>query len=121
MLGDSPELGDDGGDGKSYGTFGSYQSKGLVELVKTSEDSGTRENLGPLSSHSRSPLRFREMGSGEGGGDRKALTEKEKADKWDDLLEKSDRAGGTIHIGNAKLLSDSLRFSDYSTLTLSAL
>lgn len=121
MLGGSLELGDDGGDGKSYGTFGSYQSKGLVELVKTSEDSGTRENLGPLSSHSRSPLRFREMGSGEGGGDKKALTEKEKADRWDDLLEKSDRAGGTIHIGNAKLLSDSLRFSDYSTLTLSAL
>ena len=117
-LGGSLKPGDDDGDGRSYGTFGSYQSKGIVELVKTSQDSGTRENLGP---RSRSLLRFREMESGEGGGDKKALTEKEKADKWDDLLEKSDRAGGTIHIGNAKLLSDSLRFSDYSTLTLSAL
>jgi dsDNA-binding SOS-regulon protein len=61
------------------------------------------------------------MESREGGKDRKVLTEKEKADKWDDLLEMSDRAGGTIHIGNAQLLSDSLRFSDYSTLTTSAL
>ena len=120
-LGGSLEPGDEDGDGRSYGTFGSYQSKGVVELVKFSEDSGTRENLGPLSSRSRSLARFREMESGEGGGDKKALTEKEKADKWDDLLEKSDRAGGTIHIGNTKLLSDTLRFSDYSTLTLAAL
>jgi len=122
-LGPSPEFGDDGGDTKSCGTFGCSQSKGLVELVKTSQDSSSsRENLKLSSSiHSRSPLRFREMGSGERGKDRKVLTEKEKADRWDDLLEKSDRAGGTIHIGNTQLLSDSLRFSDYSTLTTSAL
>ena len=123
MLSASPEFGGDDGDGRSCGTFGSSQSKGLVELVKTSQDSNSsRENLrSSPSTHSRSPLRFREMGSGEGGKDRKVLTEKEKADKWDDLLEKSDRAGGTIHIGNTQLLSDSLRFSDYSTLTTSAL
>ena len=112
---------DDDGDGRPHGTFGASQMKGLVELVKTSEDS-SRENFRLSSSiHSKSSLKFREMGSGEGGKDKKVLTEKEKADRWDDLLERSDRAGGTIHIGNTKLLSDSLRFSDYSTLTTSAL
>ena len=122
MLSASPESGGDE-DGRSCGTFGSSQSKGLVELVNTSQDSNSpRENLRSSSSvHSRSPLRFREMGSGEGGKDRRVLTEKEKADKWDDLLEMSDRAGGTIRVGNTQLLSDSLRFSDYSTLTTSAL
>jgi hypothetical protein len=114
----------DDGEGRSYGTFGNSQSKGLVEFVSTSRDSSSsREDLTfSPSLHSRSPLRFREMGSGEAAGkDRKALTEKEKADKWHDLLERSDRAGGTIHIGNSKLPSDSLRFSDYSTLTTLAL
>lgn len=109
---------------KSYGTFGNSQSKGLVEVVNVSrESSSSREDLKFSSSiHSRSPLRFREMGGEEGEGkDRKVWTEKEKADKWHDLLEMSDRAGGTIHIGNAKLPSDSLRFSDYSTLTTLAL
>ena len=122
MSGSSPEFEGDG-DGRSCGTFGCSQSKGLVQLVKTSQDSeSSRENLRPSSSiHSGSPLKFRELGSGEGGKDRKVLTEKEKADRWDDLLERSDRAGGTIHIGNTRLLSDSLRFSDYSTLTASAL
>ena len=112
------------GEGRSYGTFGSSNSKGLVEFVETSRDSSSsREDLTfSPSIHSRSPLRFREMRSGEEGGkDKKALTEKEKADRWHDLLERSDRAGGTIHIGNSKLPSDSLRFSDYSTLTTLAL
>ena len=112
------------GDGKSHGTFGRSHAKGLVELVKTSLDSGSsREDLTfSPSIHSRPSLKFREMGSGGGGGkDGKVLTEKEKADRWHDLLERSDRAGGTIHIGNAKLPSDSLRFSDYSTLTALAL
>ena len=109
------------GDGRSYGTFGTSHSKGLVELVKMPRDSSSsREDFAFSSSiHSKSPLKFREMGSGEGEG--KVLTEKEKADRWHDLLERSDRAGGTIHIGNTKLPSDSLRFSDYSTLTALAL
>ncbi|KAF8649372.1 hypothetical protein AX16_005814 [Volvariella volvacea WC 439] len=41
------------------------------------------------------PFAFREMGSL--GNNRKTLTEKEKADRWDDLLERSDKAGGTLH------------------------
>ncbi|ESK88331.1 hypothetical protein Moror_14817 [Moniliophthora roreri MCA 2997] len=42
-----------------------------------------------------------------------ALTEQEKVDKWDALLEKSAAAGGTLHIrpGAHLLESDNLRFS----------
>lgn len=41
------------------------------------------------------------------------LSEQEKADRWDALLQKSDAAGGTLHFGgdNDKLASDDLRFS----------
>ncbi|KAF8918873.1 hypothetical protein CPB85DRAFT_1430031 [Mucidula mucida] len=42
-------------------------------------------------------------------------TEQEKADMWDDLLERSARAGGTIHLkGGDGLASDQLRFSGVS-------
>lgn len=58
------------------------------------------------SSHNRSPLTFRELES-----PRQPLSEKEKADKWDDLLARSERAGGTLHIGESGLMSDSIRFS----------
>jgi len=44
-----------------------------------------------------------------------AWTEKEKADRWDDLLEMSEQAGGTIHLGDAELLSDSIRYSVATT------
>jgi len=42
-----------------------------------------------------------------------ALTEQEKADRWDALLKKSEAAGGTLHLRGVddKLLSDELRFS----------
>ena len=60
-------------------------------------------------SHSRSPLRFREIES-----PRSRLTEQEKAAKWDDLLERSDRAGGTLHLGETGLMSDNYRLSEYS-------
>ncbi|KAF9070370.1 hypothetical protein BDP27DRAFT_1420058 [Rhodocollybia butyracea] len=41
-----------------------------------------------------------------------ALSDKEKADKWNDLLERSRRAGGTLHLnGMNKLASDGLGFS----------
>ncbi|KAF8886290.1 hypothetical protein BD779DRAFT_1530574 [Infundibulicybe gibba] len=63
-------------------------------------------------------LTFREIGS---PADKHALTEKEKADKWDDLLERSARAGGTLHLGAGApehgLQSDMLRFSNYSEIS----
>jgi hypothetical protein len=53
---------------------------------------------------------FREL-----GGERKkdAWTSQEKEDKWHALLEKSARAGGTLHlgVGSAQLASDNIRFS----------
>ena len=60
-------------------------------------------------------LTFREIG----GMQRQAWTSQEKEDKWDDLLKKSARAGGTLHLGadGAGLASDHLRFSQ-STLEL---
>lgn len=64
---------------------------------------------------SRSPLTFREMES-----PRHVWTEKEKADKWDDLLERSDKAGGTLHIGGevgGGLMSDNLRYSIISDVS----
>lgn len=59
-------------------------------------------------SSQRSPLMFREMES-----PRHAWTEQEKQDKWEALLERSARAGGTLHIGETGLLSDNIRLSKY--------
>ena len=52
---------------------------------------------------------FRELGSARG----QAWTSQEKEDKWDDLLERSARAGGTLHlgVGSTHLASDDIRFS----------
>ncbi|KAJ7065237.1 hypothetical protein C8F01DRAFT_1080263 [Mycena amicta] len=62
------------------------------------------------------PLTFRELTK-----QSMQLSEKEKADKWEDLLERSNRAGGTIHLGTSdKLASDdvSLRYSASSAQLL---
>ncbi|KAF9473369.1 hypothetical protein BDN70DRAFT_925201 [Pholiota conissans] len=63
---------------------------------------------------------FREL---DGGDDRdvdaakprRALTEREKAARWEDLLERSAKAGGTLHLaGGARVLaSDRLKFSKW--------
>jgi hypothetical protein len=52
---------------------------------------------------------FRELGSERNG----AWTSQEKEDKWHALLEKSARAGGTLHlgVGSGQLASDNIRFS----------
>ncbi|KAG5635179.1 hypothetical protein H0H81_012131 [Sphagnurus paluster] len=61
-------------------------------------------------------MTFREMGTAE------VLTEQEKAARWDDLLERSARAGGTLHLdmggrsGEHGLRSDRLRFSEISEI-----
>ena len=56
-------------------------------------------------------MRFREI---EPAAIRMPLTEEEKRAKWDDLLMRSDEAGGTLHIGESGLMSDNVRFSAYS-------
>jgi hypothetical protein len=57
------------------------------------------------------PLTFRDM------SEKAVLSEQEKAQRWDDLLERSNRAGGTIHLASEKLASDnmSIRTSRAST------
>ncbi|KAL6306193.1 hypothetical protein BKA93DRAFT_165596 [Sparassis latifolia] len=63
------------------------------------------------SSATRSPLTFREMES-----PRHAWTEQEKTSKWEDLLQRSDRAGGTLRLGESGLLSEEMNtaLSEYS-------
>ena len=60
-------------------------------------------------SPSSTMMKFRELNPDLG---RHVLTEQEKAAKWDDLLRKSDKAGGTLHIGgfSGRLASDRLKF-----------
>ncbi|KAI8985674.1 hypothetical protein BD414DRAFT_488867 [Trametes punicea] len=69
----------------------------------TSPSSGAPYSASPSSaaSQQRSPLTFRELES-----PRQKLSEQEKAAKWEDLLERSARAGGTLHIGDSGLLSE---------------
>ncbi|KZT25219.1 hypothetical protein NEOLEDRAFT_1178633 [Neolentinus lepideus HHB14362 ss-1] len=71
-----------------------------------------RSNSLGSDSPSRSGFMFREFGA----TPKQQWTEKEKAEKWDDLLERSARAGGTLHIGGEGLMSDNVRFSQYSEL-----
>ncbi|KAJ7113880.1 hypothetical protein C8R44DRAFT_795900 [Mycena epipterygia] len=66
------------------------------------------------------PITFRDMAEKASAG-QAPLTEKEKAERWEDLLERSDRAGGTIHLGaSERLASDevSVRYSTSSTQLL---
>ncbi|KAH9921719.1 uncharacterized protein BXZ73DRAFT_91740 [Epithele typhae] len=53
-------------------------------------------------SQKRSPLTFREMSE----SPRQKLSEKEKADKWEDLLFRSAQAGGTLRVGDSHLMSE---------------
>lgn len=81
-------------------------------MQSTIHDRDTSHSASPSSataSHFRSPLRFREIDS-----PRVQLSEREKAAKWDDLLMRSEQAGGTLHLGDTGLMSDNVRFSDYS-------
>lgn len=68
---------------------------------------------GGTSSHTSTQLTFRELDAPR----RAPLSEREKADIWNDLLARSDKAGGTLHInGAAELMSDSMRFSTHSEI-----
>ncbi|KAG8698728.1 hypothetical protein FRC09_007058 [Ceratobasidium sp. 395] len=62
----------------------------------------------PRSSSMGTVFTFREL------GEKKKLSEQEKVDKFEQLLEASDKAGGTLHarLQERMLLSDSMRMSD---------
>ncbi|KAH0836392.1 hypothetical protein J3R83DRAFT_7972 [Lanmaoa asiatica] len=65
------------------------------------------------SPHTSAQPTFRELD----GPRRPPLSEREKANIWNDLLARSDQAGGTLHInGAAELMSDSMRFSTHSEI-----
>ncbi|KAG2070995.1 hypothetical protein BDR04DRAFT_1098968 [Suillus decipiens] len=76
--------------------------------------SSTSTSKGSSSSQLQSTVNYRELNAPR----RPPLTESEKAEIWHDLLERSDQAGGTLHLdGGSKLESDNLRFSGYSELS----
>ncbi|KZT70886.1 hypothetical protein DAEQUDRAFT_756206 [Daedalea quercina L-15889] len=85
----------------------------VAALAKMSTPSLTSSPVSASTSPSsvssqRSPPTFRELETS-----RQAWSEQEKQDKWEALLERSARAGGTLHIGETGLLSDSIRLSKY--------
>lgn len=92
------------------------ESTSTVNASATAKTSTPSLSSSPVSSPAspssvssqRSPPTFRELES-----PRYAWTEKEKQDKWEVLLERSARAGGTLHIGETGLLSDNMRLSKY--------
>ncbi|KZP05747.1 hypothetical protein FIBSPDRAFT_877194 [Athelia psychrophila] len=57
------------------------------------------------SSSKRSPLTFREADTAA----KPPLTAQQKAEIWDTLLERSERAGGTLHLGEQELVSDRMK------------
>lgn len=66
------------------------------------------------SPHLRSAVNYRELDAPR----RPPLTEREKAEIWDDLLERSAQAGGTLHLdGSGELESDNLSFSGCAELS----
>jgi hypothetical protein len=86
-----------------------------VSSGQNRDSQGSDSTLRPLGASSGSDggglagqCTFREIGSARG-----AWTSQEKEDKWDDLLERSARAGGTLHlgVGSTHLASDDIRFS----------
>ncbi|THH32019.1 hypothetical protein EUX98_g2148 [Antrodiella citrinella] len=83
------------------------RSRRSISTTARSKDAPSASPSSSLASpQSKSPLNFRDKES-----PRTALSEREKAAKWDDLLERSARAGGTLHLGETGLMSDKLRFS----------
>jgi len=82
---------------RKYGTFGEqFGDEDEVAVVRNRKSGEEEEQDGSLR--------------------RKPLTEREKAKRWDDLLERSARAGGTLHLdvngGEDGLKSDQINFSE---------
>ncbi|KAG7086120.1 hypothetical protein E1B28_002079 [Marasmius oreades] len=91
-------------------TFTSDDKPGTLPQSRKSTSAIPRPSVSSSSvpSPSRSGVVFRELPSFSRTV-KDTWTEKEKADKWDDLLLRSDLAGGTLHLGAAdRLESDDL-------------
>ncbi|KAI0060669.1 hypothetical protein BV25DRAFT_1917502 [Artomyces pyxidatus] len=85
----------------------SYRSR---DSIGGHSNASTARPLPPAGSPAVAQLTFRELD----GSPRQVWTKQQKEDKWDDLLERSAMAGGTLHLGEGGLLSDNIRFSSYS-------
>jgi hypothetical protein len=88
-------------------------SEASTAKMRMSSRSSTSTSRDASSSQLRSAVNYRELNAPR----RPPLTEREKADIWNDLLERSAQAGGTLHLGGGELESDNLRFSTYSELS----
>ncbi|KAG1763122.1 hypothetical protein EV702DRAFT_196088 [Suillus placidus] len=89
-------------------------SEASTAKMRTWSRSSTSTSKDASSSHPRSAVNYRELNAPRPP----PLTEREKADIWDDLLERSAQAGGTLLLGgDGELESDNLRFSGYSELS----
>ena len=112
--------GDDGGGGgamnshrRKVSSDGYDRSAGAMAM-RARRRSNSLEGLSRPRRERKMTLTFRELGDTPTAP---TLTEKEKADRWDDLLLRSAQAGGTLHIGGEELVSDELHFSDVSEAT----
>ncbi|KAA1468973.1 hypothetical protein DENSPDRAFT_551261 [Dentipellis sp. KUC8613] len=84
-----------------------------LSLIQSNDSADGHSNASTAKQANHSPvgqLTFREIDA----SPRQTLSEQEKNRKWEDLLERSARAGGTLHLGDGGLMSDNLRFSNYS-------
>lgn len=57
---------------------------------------------------SASAIRFRELKE----AFKTTWTDKQKVEKWNDLLDRSEKAGGTLYVGVGGLLSDTVSVSE---------
>ncbi|KAJ7638323.1 hypothetical protein FB45DRAFT_399001 [Roridomyces roridus] len=107
-------------DDSTFGRRLGAQASGSVSAASapvSARDKRTQQRSASLPRVVPEKLKFRNMSEKVPA----PLTEKEKADRWDDLLARSERAGGTIHMGTSQQLASdemSLRYSTSSTQLL---
>ncbi|KAG6334092.1 hypothetical protein ID866_4997 [Astraeus odoratus] len=101
------------GSGPGSPTSSKHAGERVSEVsIHTRISSTGRDSL--EQSYFRAQMTFRELNAPR----RPPLTEREKSDIWDNLLARSEQAGGTLHISGGELMSDSLRLSTYSEMSL---
>ncbi|KAH7929056.1 hypothetical protein BV22DRAFT_1029875 [Leucogyrophana mollusca] len=91
-------------------------SSGAHSNASTAKARPRSNSFNSTSEEAEAHLTFREL---DAPRRRPPLSEREKAEIWDDLLERSAQAGGTLHLsgGGGGLMSDRMRFSNYSELS----
>ncbi|KAF8074480.1 hypothetical protein FPV67DRAFT_1473532 [Lyophyllum atratum] len=99
---------------------GGHSTASTATITNIRRRSSSWISVSPPSPPPRRVMTFRELGH---TGPGTTLSEQEKAARWDDLLDRSAKAGGTLHLdmagrsGEDGLKSDRLRFSEISEVT----